>query len=56
MAALHESKDQFGAYYYYTALTSGTRSPFSMMAVSFFPLSDPDCTSARSRSPEERWV
>ena len=37
-------------------VTRGTSSPFSMIAVNCFPLSEPDPTSSRSRSPEERWV
>jgi len=37
-------------------LTRGTSSPFSMMACSFLPRSEPELTSARSRSPVERWV
>ena len=37
-------------------LTEGTRSPFFMMALRRSPRSDPDLTSARSKSPEERCV
>ena len=37
-------------------ITSGTSSPRSMIAVSCWPRSDPDPTSSRSRSPEDRWV
>lgn len=40
----------------YIPLTSGTRSPFSIIAVSSFPRAEPDATSARSRSPVDRCV
>ena len=37
-------------------LTRETSSPFSMMAFSSLPLGEPDATSSRRRSPEDRWV
>lgn len=37
-------------------LTSGTSCPFSMISDSFLPLAEPELTSARRRSPVERWV
>jgi hypothetical protein len=41
---------------YQLILTKGTSSPFSIISVSSFPRSDPDATSALSRSPVDRWV
>lgn len=37
-------------------LTSGTSCPFSMISDSILPLAEPELTSARRRSPVERWV
>ena len=34
----------------------GTKSPFSMTALSCLPISEPDLTSSRRRSPEDKWV
>lgn len=36
--------------------TIGTSSPFSIISTKFFPLGDPDLTSALRRSPVDRWV
>lgn len=36
--------------------TRGTSSPRSMTAVSCWPRAEPDWTSSRSRSPDDRWV
>lgn len=37
-------------------LTSGTSCPFSMISDSILPLAEPELTSARRRSPVDRWV
>lgn len=36
--------------------TNGTNSPLCIISVSCFPLSDPDATSSRRRSPDWKWI